>query len=210
MTRVRSRALAAPVLLALGLLALVACSGESSAPPDPGPIRLLPSEAVATIGPETRLALILKPPALAERSFDLVLPESAVLRFGYGIPHASRVEGAAGAVFRVDLDDGETLHPIFQGRVDLRDPKQQRWFDVEADLSAFAPGAVSLRFAVAPDAGKPPLGVFSDPVVQAADAPDGRRNLIIVSLDTLRARMDAAGIVYRDITEDEVVAGLLI
>lgn len=31
-----------------------------------------------------------------------------------------------------------------------------------------------------------------------------------VNFDTLRARMDAAGIVYRDITEDEVVAGLLI
>ncbi|MGH0028176.1 MAG: sulfatase, partial [Myxococcota bacterium] len=178
------------VLLA-GLL--LACSADApdgagrDAATAPPLTRLLPSDAVATIGAETRLALILKPPAVSRREFTLTLPANAVLHFGFGIPNSSLAEGASGARFAVELDDGEGTTPVLDARVDPSQPSHRRWFNVEADLSAHAGKTVILAFTVEAEGDAPPLGVFSDPVVSDAAFVDPRRNLVIVSLDTLRA-----------------------
>lgn len=176
-------------LCVLAGIAWLACgpAPEQDAAPE-GPIRLLPAEAFASIGPETRLALILKPPELSRRSFDVTLPANARLNLGFGIPNQSLAERASGATFRIALDAGNGPEPVLDQHVDPGDPTQRRWFDVQADLSAFSSRPVTLVFETTPDPGTPPLGVFSDPVLSDATAADPRLNVVIVSFDTLRSR----------------------
>jgi arylsulfatase A-like enzyme len=175
-------------LAGIAAIACLACGPASEEPGPTGPIRLLPSDAFASIGPETRMALILKPPELSQRSFEVTLPPNARLDFGFGIPNSSLVEHAAGATFRVTIEADGERQQLFQHHVDPSDPSQRHWFDVEADLSTFANRRVSLGFEVEPDEGQPPLGVFADPVVSDAAAVDTRPNVVVISLDTLRAR----------------------
>jgi arylsulfatase A-like enzyme len=92
------------------------------------------------------------------------------------------------------VEDGrETVvarHVLDPGRRD----EDRRWVDVRADLAAFAGRTVRIRLATAPaDPARPgtSLPAWADPVVLAPRAA-GPPNVILMSLDTLRAKSVSA------------------
>ncbi len=111
------------------------------------------------------------------------------LAFGYGLREEGWDAGGGPVTFAAALagPDGERRE-LWRGTVDPADPAQRRWHDARVPL----PGPAGERATIelswsreAPDAGLP---VFSDPVVApGGDAPP-RPSLLIVSVDTLRAR----------------------
>jgi arylsulfatase A-like enzyme len=168
-------------------LAVAACS-----PPTPAPqlTRLLEGDRVATIGRETRLALVMDTSQPARRRFALTPPASGVLELGYGIPNASLAAGAGPATFQLTLEDGGARRELLRRRLDPSQRRDRRWFDVRVDLAEFAGRPIGLELAATPEAGgRPaPLAAWSDPVVYAAGAAPEHPNLLLISIDTLRAR----------------------
>jgi arylsulfatase A-like enzyme len=200
--------------LGVALALLVNCSAP---PPEPASQRLLAPEAEthATIARQTRIALVLGPDA-ETRLLPVVVPTGAVLHTGYGIPNESLVAGASPALFRIAVVDAAGgRHPLFEGRVDPAKRSDRRWFDVRVELARFAgqKADVELSMEVTPGEGPAPLGVFSDPVVRVAPAPPpDHPNVVVVSLDTLRARNVGAYGYARDTTpflDDLATRGVL-
>jgi arylsulfatase A-like enzyme len=133
---------------------------------------------------------------------------SDVLRFGYGVEEAAWTEGFAPVLFEVTAigADGQEKR-IFERRLDpVLDSRDRRWFDASVPLAALADGVKQFRFsaqALAAEGADPPrsLPVFSNPeLVRRNAAPPTRLNLILVSLDTLRAKSVGAYGSRRDTT----------
>jgi arylsulfatase A-like enzyme len=86
-------------------------------------------------------------------------------------------------------------------RVDPSVIEDRRWFNATLNLSAWAGREVRLRFRVLPDPGAlAPTGAIANPTLVSARHADERPNLLIVSLDTLRARSVGAYGYQRDTT----------
>jgi arylsulfatase A-like enzyme len=152
---------------------------------------LLPNDATASIANETRLALILKPPQLSRRSFDVLLPPRALLGFGFGIPNASLAANPRPGRFQVTIGTGDGQRSVVvDRRVDPAVPEDRRWLNGAADLSTFAGKRVSIEFAVSPEPGDgpAPMGAYGNPVIYDPSRSVGRPNVLVISLDTLRAR----------------------
>ncbi|HEY2388147.1 MAG TPA: sulfatase [Candidatus Binatia bacterium] len=124
-------------------------------------------------------------------ALDRVTPH-ARLMFGYGVESPGWEAGAPPVDFTVGIE-GETT-PLFSTRLDpAREPAQRRWFDASLDLSRYGGSSIVLTLETriaAPDASAAPtVPVWGDPVVvvpqQAPHA--GPHNLLLVSIDTLRA-----------------------
>lgn len=168
-------------------------------------VRLLDDPAAVKIGNETRLALVLEPDALtAVRRFGpIALPSAAHLSLGFGVPERAIEGGGAPTRISIHLEtrDG-TRHALLKRRLDPRGREAQGWFDADLDLSSWSGLAVTLEFsASAVNARRAPLATaWSDPVVHAAQLEPGTPNILIVSIDTLRARSVGAYGYGRDTT----------
>jgi arylsulfatase A-like enzyme len=119
-----------------------------------------------------------------------------VLRFGFGIEEAAWAEGFAPARFTVSAvrEDGSAML-LFERRLDpARDLRDRRWFDAVVPLEDFAGSTVGFAFEAAAipvdGIGDPrSLPVFSNPEVRPEEPPrSARPNLVLISLDTLRAK----------------------
>ena len=176
-------------------LALAACG--RGAPETQAPVRLFPDVRPFSIGSDTRLGLVLHDQRLSA-SASLELPDAAELSFGYAVNRAVREEGnehvdatqLAPVVLSLTLvrEDG-AREPLFERRLDPKLAKDRRWADAYADLSRWQGETVELEFAMRPDpGGVPPVAAFWEPTVQSAGSRSARPNLIVVSVDTLRAR----------------------
>jgi arylsulfatase A-like enzyme len=187
-------------------LALAACShGARQAEP----LRIANEVQPLSIGNETRLALVLHEQRPSVRA-SAVLPADAELSFGYAVNAAVR-EGSDAHVETAQLapvvlslallrQNGER-ELLFEQRVDPKVPKQRRWVDASADLSRWQGERVQLEFAMRPDPGGiPPVAGFWEPTLRSAGAHGARPNLLVVSLDTLRARNVGAYGYARDTT----------
>ena len=121
------------------------------------------------------------------------VPPDARLRFGTGVDESEWPPDLPAAAFRLTAIEGGKETVLFQSRMDPgHEPKERRWADHEIDLGAFAGRSVRFRFEshAEPDDPSRPLiyPVWSDPTLLVADRSASRpRNLIIISLDTLRA-----------------------
>lgn len=181
-------ALTRRALQAIALAHVIACTPAPD--PEPGPQRLLPNEATATIGAETRHSLIFKPPEVSRRSFDVELPPNATLSFGFGIPNTSLAANARAAIFEVTIgSETGRRRQLLHRRLDPAVATDRRWFDVAADLSTLR-GRVTLEFSTSPEPGEgpAPMGAYGNPVIYDAGRRDERPNVVILSIDTLRAR----------------------
>jgi arylsulfatase A-like enzyme len=150
-----------------------------------------------SIAKEMREALLAPPPARFAQ--ELLLPESAQMTVGYAVLAAGwRAEGGS-AVFRVRVREGSrSPRTVFERRIDPRtNPAERRWHDARIDLSAYAGRRVSVILETegeSEDSGRYVPAVWSDPVVFRPGRHPGERNLVLVSLDTLRAdRLGAHG-----------------
>jgi arylsulfatase A-like enzyme len=118
------------------------------------------------------------------------IPPQAVLEFGYGIRQETWVAGSSPTRFRVRLVEASgKRHPLFERTLDPMAKSDQRWFDERIDLSAFAGEQPTLEFETTrtKGAGALALPVWSDPTVYSAGAVATRPNLLLISIDTLRA-----------------------
>ncbi len=133
-----------------------------------------------------------------------------ILRFGYGIEAPSQAPGSPPVRFsvrvrRAGAQADEWTVVFSQSRDPARDARDRRWHDASVPLGAFSGERVDISFeaeALATEASPEPrsLAVFSNPVVVpgpvgAQSPPPGHArapNVILVSLDTLRARSMSA------------------
>jgi arylsulfatase A-like enzyme len=122
---------------------------------------------------------------------QVAVPESAVLEFGFGIREEAWGQGAGAVRFRIALkgdDPGERV--LFTGAVDPAMARDRRWFDRRVDLAEFAGRSVTLVFTTSREPGEAgfSLPVWSNPVVYSTPRSRKRPNVILISVDTLRAR----------------------
>ncbi len=139
---------------------------------------------------ETRQALIAPTPSRYDATFRI--PENGRLSFGHAIlPISWRVDTSA--AFSVSVVDGSgTPERVYSYEAPVIDQAQAGWLDVDVSLARFAGKEVTVRLETT--SGSPDAivnSVWSDPVAYAplGDAESGSRpkNIVLVSLDTLRA-----------------------
>jgi arylsulfatase A-like enzyme len=147
-------------------------------------------------------------PVTAQMTRPLGIAAGDVLRFGYGVEEAAWTAGFSPLLLEVFAvrESGESTR-IFERRIDpVLDARDRRWFDADVPLGPFAGASVRFRFqgtALPGDGVEVPrsLPLFSNPEVVATDpAPAALPNLILVSLDTLRAKSVGAYGNARDTT----------
>lgn len=149
------------------------------------------------------LSQVLRPlpaePKREWRSPELRLPAGARLRFGYGVEKEAWGEGWPAVAFRVRLEPADAdPQLVFDQVLDpARRPAERRWHDASVDLSALAGRSARLVFETealaSGSANTVPasLAVFSVPELRGRP-PLAGRNVILVSLDTLRAHSVSA------------------
>jgi arylsulfatase A-like enzyme len=150
--------------------------------------------ALAPHPPDPVFAMITVRPA-PEREYvtpPLTVAPSARLRFGIGVDETAWAEDVPAVEFVLSaLVEGDE-RTLFSRRLDpARNPADRRWHDDEVQLGRYAGQKLRLRFTtrVYTGPGVPfAYGVWSDPVVVVPGGHDvgATRNLVLVSLDTLR------------------------
>jgi arylsulfatase A-like enzyme len=145
-------------------------------------------------GQEALLTLIARPlpasPVWRFESDEIEVPAGARLTFGYAVEEPGWAIGWPPVVVRVSAGGV----PLFERRIDpAGDPRDRRWFDASVDLGSVAGRRTRLVFetealAVPGTAVDRSFAVVSNPQILPPMAPTGRRNVILISLDTLRAR----------------------
>jgi arylsulfatase A-like enzyme len=141
------------------------------------------------------LTVIARPlPASAAWRFEseeIEVPTGARLVFGYAVEEPGWATGWPPVLVRASAA-GLTL---FERRIDpAGDPRDRRWFDASVDLGPVAGRRTRLVFETEALAAPRTIVDRSFPVVSnphvlpPAPARDGTRNVILISLDTLRAR----------------------
>jgi len=125
---------------------------------------------------------------------EVDVPPGARLVFGYGVEEAGWAAGFPPVRFA--LAAGEVT--LFERRLDpAADARDRRWFDASVDLSPIAGRRVRLVFTTEALAGAPgatldkSFAVMSGPEIVPPAAP-ARPGIVLVSLDTLRARSVSA------------------
>lgn len=124
---------------------------------------------------------------------SFVVPSGALLRLSFGVEEAAWEIDSAPVYFRVVYEDEHgATQDLFRRILDpSRNPLDRRWYDNDVDLSDLAGRAIRLRFVTEPvQAGdpRPSLPVWGDPRVLAPVAGAQRPAIVLVSLDTLRAK----------------------
>jgi len=132
-------------------------------------------------------------PDSAETEFggDVVVPDGGMLEFGVAIRQETWGQGGGPVEFEVSLGvGGDRERSLFSTVIDPDGAAEPRWLDQQIDLDDFAGQRVTLRFATRRTDGASgfSLPVFSDPIVYSRQRTDPRPNIVLVSIDTLRAR----------------------
>ncbi len=140
----------------------------------------------ATVGRVTHDAVVLGAPATLR--LPLRLPAGApVFTAEVGMPFPDRNPRVA---VEVEVTAGDDRTAV---RVAL-DARTPRWSGIDLDLRAFAGRDVLLTMHARPIGGEGQLVAFGAPLVEARDDADARPDVVVVSLDTVRAdRLSAYG-----------------
>jgi len=122
--------------------------------------------------------------------FEIDVPEEAELGFGYGLrPEAPSTHAAAVRFEASILDAAGQRHALFHTTLDPATGEPKQWFDGTLDLHRFAHQRVTLELRTDPvSPGEFALGLWSDPAIYVPPRDSPRPNLVVVSLDTLRAK----------------------
>jgi len=178
----RTRSVAAAIVLA-------ACGGEP-APQVIAPTPLVADPTVAVIGTEARHVALLPASRPGGLRFAVTVPADPLLTFGFGLPEGEIAKVRTPGTFEFSIEtepEGRTV--IGTQRVDPGILEDRRWFDARMDLGAWSGREIILGFRLRPDEGSPaPIGAIAHPTLLSRGHRDDRPNLVVVSLDTLRAR----------------------
>lgn len=123
----------------------------------------------------------------------VAVPAGARLRFAVGVEEAAwHVDSAPIEMTVTALLDGGGAREIYRRRLDPHRVEADRnWFDADVPLDELAGMTVRFRFASRPvlrDDPRSSLPLWGDPTVWAPRRDDARPSVVLVSLDTLRAR----------------------
>lgn len=135
-------------------------------------------------------------PALEERQIatgPFTVPPGALLRLSIGVEEPVWWVDSAPVLFRVVLeDDSGAQQDLYRRILDpAHNPADRRWYDSDVDLTDLAGRTIRLRFTTEPvQTGdtRPSLPLWGDPRVLAPPGSGRRPSVVLVSLDTLRAR----------------------
>lgn len=144
------------------------------------------------LGP-VALRILFAPPR-SEYAWDLDLPEDPVFRFGLGIVRDGRFDalpgppsGEAGVEFIVRLEVDGLKKTVFQKQMDLppdRDNRSVRYAPYRILLPA---GGRKGRLILRTGGPKSAFAFWHDPAVYGRKPDESRLNVVLVSIDTLRA-----------------------
>lgn len=133
-------------------------------------------------------------PPLRAQTAELVVPRDSRVRFGIAVQVPDAPFVAMHGRFRVSLQRRTgAATTLYESAIDRDQPQPAiGWRDVELDLSPYAGQAVRLVFETHRDVdphsprARSPIPLFSEPLLVEA-SPRPHRNLLLVSIDTLRA-----------------------
>lgn len=124
----------------------------------------------------------------------LSLPADARLRLAIGLEDRASERSGPPAILTVSMREGEREREVFRSRLDPSDPGAHRWQEHDVPLTRAPREGVQLRFSTtigkadAAGAGTSfPLWGAPTVVAPALGSAENRRNLLLISLDTLRA-----------------------
>ena len=128
-------------------------------------------------------------PELRRRDVEtgpLPIPDDAVLTFALGIEEAAMSQGPV--EFVASALDGDREVELHRQALDPANRADRDWRAVRVDLRPLAGKTVRFRFAARAAAGRQSLPVWGDPTVLVPRPAMHALNVVLVSLDTLRAR----------------------
>lgn len=144
---------------------------------------------VITFRGETRRAMPV--PFPSRITFDVTLPPNAVLRFAVGASTMEQPTLLVPIEFRVTIDAGDGEERVFAETVRRSQPN--RWFPREVDLSRWEDALVRLSLETVrvvderPVAEQHVLPLWGNPMLVDRHASLTRPNIVLVSIDCLRA-----------------------
>jgi len=138
---------------------------------------------------DTREALFL--PAPSEISFDAIIRTGGVLRFSVGLMPGYWYSDSDGAIFEIYIKEGSKDYRLkaFEKDIDPRDPAKHKWFDYTIDMKDYEGKGVKITFRTREKGDKTfDYCAFANPeIFYKREDLEAVRNVILISIDTLRA-----------------------
>ena len=143
------------------------------------------------VGPTARIALTLTTPptsnVLETEAAVERIPEHAALRLAYGLSEATCIAGAVPVTFEIAARDGSEA-PLWSATLDPATQESRKWHEASVPLDALAGRAARLVFRARAANRAALFPLWADPTIVAPAARlPARRNVILISIDTLRA-----------------------
>jgi arylsulfatase A-like enzyme len=179
---------------------------------------ILPTPARGPGPTSTLTAILTAMPSdtTTETRVDAVaVPADAELRLAYALSDAAGIDGAAPVALEVLARDESGERALWSTVLQAKSLGARRWHETMIGLGALADQRVTLVFrARAAGAGRPAVfPLWGDPTItRPGERPPAHRNVILISIDTLRA--DRVGVygAYRPVTPaiDALAAGSVV
>jgi arylsulfatase A-like enzyme len=144
-------------------------------------------------GPKIAFTLVLTTPATPEVTIPtaaITVPPDAQLELAYALSEAAAIPGAASVQLEVVAREGTGERPLWSTALRPDTAEARRWQEATIPLAALAARHVTFLFrARASGTGQPVVfPLWADPTVTARVLrPRARRNVVLISIDTLRA-----------------------
>jgi len=142
-----------------------------------------------TLAGETQSSLT--PPLPSRLTYQVEIPPDPILLFSIGVTPLGDGPLDAPVDFFLHVDPGTGEEPSFSATIERHQPNQ--WVEGAADLARWAGKRVKLIFETKPRVDEtsaaqlPILAAWGDPVLASATARGARPNVILISIDCLRA-----------------------
>ncbi len=155
-------------------------------------IRLPPDARGPGAAPVLTLSLTRPPttPVVEERSASVVVPREATLHFAYALTDAAGAPGAGAVVLEVEGTRDDETKILWSTTVQPGTAAAHQWRDVTVPLATRADTHIAFTFRARAAGATPAIltPLWGDPTIVAPGTriPE-RRNVILISLDTLRA-----------------------
>jgi arylsulfatase A-like enzyme len=149
-----------------------------------------------TLQDETRRAIV--PPPKSPVQIPVEIPPESALRFSIAAATLTDPEFDSPLEFRVTLRDRDRDETVFRETLQRRD--RNRWLDRELSLSDWGGAKAQLALEVSDGTGEDVFPVWGNPVILPSRAASNARQVILISIDCLRADHVGANGYERDTT----------